>query len=472
MRNPTHVNSCSSVRQIAIVSMASPGEEIPASADGVTSSWLSSVLGCPVVVESCSRATDAWHMGQAVRVAITPSDTRSPAAGLPLAGVASLVVKLAPDDASTCTDAARKKLLCDIIAREAAFFSSVGPALSTVAPPVKACLPQLYVPPLLSDDGLRTALVMQDLSHTRKLSVTDAVTGFTAEGAEAAVRALGVFHAASALVGPASIGSYSPGEWNDAEDRLVFASPDTETFVAGFKALPGVTPDFVAAMRASCEHAAWFREKCSPGGVPIMTHGDYKADNVFVGPCAKAEAGAGAGSAVIIDWQMYRWGSPLAAAADLTQVLTVSMDTELRRQHEKKLVAAYCEAFSATVRDHGTHGGDSSSDAACVAGNAAETVGSGAGGAGAGTHGVEGDVEDGGTHALLRSAADPDVVWNNVRLSLVWKFIQMACMTGSLDAIPDNYARLARAVVDRCGAAAADWDLVGVLNATVPAPES
>jgi aminoglycoside/choline kinase family phosphotransferase len=184
----------------------------------------------------------------------------------------------------------------------------------------------------ISDDLHRFTLLLDDLAP--------ATPGVQAEGCT-------VQQAFDAVVNLA--GLHAP-TWNDPEliqhewlapmddatsafvgDLLVGA---TEEFVGRFAEV--LSADDVATLRdaAACV-GAWGARRADDDALSLM-HGDYRLDNLMF-PTA-------GGWVAALDWQTVTIAPP---ARDLAYFLETSLDTELRRAHERDIVAAYVESITA-----------------------------------------------------------------------------------------------------------------------------
>lgn len=83
---------------------------------------------------------------------------------------------------------------------------------------------------------------------------------------------------------------------------------------------------------------AWIQARPERFG---LVHGDYRIDNMLFPP------GGGPGSAAV-DWQTLTIGLP---ARDLAYFVATSLEPEVRREHERDLVATYHAALPDSVRE-------------------------------------------------------------------------------------------------------------------------
>jgi len=181
-------------------------------------------------------------------------------------------------------------------------------------------------------------IVMEDLSH---LEMVDQATGMNIEQATGAVEVLASIHATW---------------W----DRVQVPEMDWIPTMVG----PRV--EFVNQLLAQIYpvFAQGFEQYLPEGGLEIyelfagnylkltttiasrspwtLAHQDYRVENLMFGP-------TGSGQVAVLDWQGIGRGP---GAYDLAYILGGSIDTELRRQHEKQLVSSYFERLV----EHGVKG--------------------------------------------------------------------------------------------------------------------
>lgn len=176
----------------------------------------------------------------------------------------------------------------------------------------------------ISTDHCKFTLVLEDLAP--------AVAGRQADGcdpalARAAVRTLAGLHAPL---------------WNDPllRDGLAWLRPlddegialivglhhqATETFVERYAEELG--PEDAGTLRQTARLTErWATGHQHPFSV---IHGDYRLDNLMFAPC---------GDVTVLDWQTTMVGHPLR---DVAYFLALSLHPEVRRAHEKDLVAEY-----------------------------------------------------------------------------------------------------------------------------------
>jgi aminoglycoside/choline kinase family phosphotransferase len=244
------------------------------------------------------------------------------------AGPGSVVVKLP----SSHEENRAQGVALGMFVAEVTFYNQLAPRISVG-------MPDIYLA-AVAEDGADFVIVMEDLSA---LSMVDQSTGMNVEQARAAVEVLAGVHAAF---------------WNDADrpdlewiptmtgpriefvDGLmaeifpVFAEHFGDALPAGGLALyEQFIGNYLKIMKVICARSPW-----------TIAHQDYRIENLLFGP-------PGSHQVVVLDWQGLGRG---VGAYDLAYVLGGSMSSELRRQHERELVAAYHEALlTAGVNGYG-----------------------------------------------------------------------------------------------------------------------
>lgn len=265
--------------------------------------WLSAALGAPVSSVNGTRV-GTGQMGQSWRLAIELADGSARA----------LVAKMAGGDPSTRT------LIADGYRNEFTYYTEVRDTLAIRSP---RCW---YA--TITDDNTDFVLLLDDLSPAVP---GEQVRGVDAVEADLAIRNLAGLH------GP---------RWNDPTLESVTGMRAPEPEGAGFHAqiLAGAIPMFMERF------GAWM----GPDDLPVLeripevlvewslsradrrtlVHGDYRPDNLMYLPD---------GSIVTaLDWQTLGlgWGG-----RDVGYFLGLGLPTEVRRESERALVAAYHEAL-------------------------------------------------------------------------------------------------------------------------------
>ncbi|MCP4039111.1 MAG: phosphotransferase [bacterium] len=186
----------------------------------------------------------------------------------------------------------------------------------------------------ISENNEEFVLVLEDLAPAEQ---GDQIRGCTPPEAELALRNLAGLHGSSWC--DAGLDEYS---WlNRATPEVAklfsnFLEPRTEEFIARYEGR--LAPEHAEVLRAfACSAERWLlaRPECF---APV--HGDYRLDNLLFGT-----SGGGAPVAAV-DWQTLSIGHP---GRDVAYFLGNAMPKELRREHERELVAAYHE----TLLGHG-----------------------------------------------------------------------------------------------------------------------
>ncbi len=277
--------------------------------EGLTDSWLSSVLRSDVSVRGTSRIGDGL-VGMNIRLELD-SDGSLPA---------TLVAKMpSPDPTSRATGVALRNY-----EREVNFYLEIAP---TVDIRVARC----YHGEWHADSG-DFVLLMEDLAPAVQ---GNQITGCDAAQARTAVLELAKLH------GP---------RWGDSTlDDIEWLGRRTANtsnelamlwamFVPGFMATYGkyLSTDAAALiLRFSLQIAGWFEGRDPPNTV---THGDYRLDNLmFAGPDGGAAVAA-------VDWQTPGHGPGIA---DVSYFLGAGVLPEERRRIERKLVDEYGDALAA-----------------------------------------------------------------------------------------------------------------------------
>jgi hypothetical protein len=276
--------------------------------EGLTDSWLSSVLRTEVKVGATSRIGDGL-VGMNIRLELA-SDGSIPT---------SLIAKLpSPDPVSRATGIALRNY-----EREVCFYLEVAP---TVDIRVARC----YHAEWRADSG-DFVLLMEDLAPARQ---GNQITGCDAAQARTAVLELAKLH------GPRwGDRSLYDIEWlsrRTSGDSMQLATL-WGMFLPGFMLTFGRHLSSDAAelvLRFGQQIAAWVDGRGPPSTV---THGDYRLDNLmFAGP----EGGA---TIAAVDWQTPAHG---VGITDVSYFLGAGVLPTERRQIERALVDQYVEALA------------------------------------------------------------------------------------------------------------------------------
>lgn len=278
----------------------------------LSAEWITSVLqaaGHDLVVSAAeAQRVGTGQMGMTFRLTLRYEGT---------AGPATLIVKVAGEDE------VMRSLVAPGYAAEVGFYQALAHVLGVRTP---RCW---YA--AISDDNQTFTLVLDDASPAQPGVQAH---GCTPEQARAALRNL--------------VGLHAP-RWNDAalyelrflqrrdeasatmmQQVLVSA---TEGFVERYRDVLG--DDDVDTLRAAAEVIGrWQLARPEPFSV---LHGDYRLDNLLFPPAGD--------EVVAVDWQTAAIGPPLR---DVAYFLGTSLDTELRREHERRLVSEYHDALVAS----------------------------------------------------------------------------------------------------------------------------
>jgi hypothetical protein len=238
------------------------------------------------------------------------------------AGPASLVVKM-PSISPAVRAVARG---WSTYRREVLFYRNIAATLDLR-------MPQPYVAEHDPQTD-RFVLVMEDLSHATD---GDQVAGLSLDNVRMALEGIAALHARwwnrPELVSlEAIIQPFGEGLWAGTGARHAAAWPSFEAFVAA-RASPEllrVGERMGAALdRLMLDMAARPRTLC---------HGDFRADNLMFEP------GDGPGRLITVDWQ----GPTQARGAfDVAMLMSMSVTTELRREHEGDLLRDYHDRLAA-----------------------------------------------------------------------------------------------------------------------------
>jgi hypothetical protein len=244
-------------------------------------------------------------------------------------GPATLVAKL-PSAVPEVLQIARTWGLYE---REAVFYRDIASV-------VGLRVPRAYVTQF-DPDTHHFALIMEDLAPAVD---GDQITGLPLEHARLALDALADLHARwwdhprlTAL--KAVIQPFGEGSWAGTGARLAEAWPIFRPFLDGraSPALIGVGERMASTIdRQMADIAKAPRTLC---------HGDFRADNLMFdergGPTALAT----------IDWQL---SLQARGAVDVSQLLSISVTTDLRRAHEQTLLRGYHDRLTANgVENYG-----------------------------------------------------------------------------------------------------------------------
>lgn len=284
----------------------------PRTTGDVSAEWLGDVLGCTVTdIDLQPIAAGQGFMGQLARVTITSPDAHAPR---------SVIVKVPnPDPAAQFLGQVMRTW-----EREHGFYRDAARHMS------------VRVPIAYVNVGDPPCFVFEDLAPA---TPGDHVAGATLDQAERAIDLLARHHAAWWEHPLLRTFSWMPG----LDDPMIHSLKPT--FDMGWPTfLERYSGDLPARAIRWCEQ---FVEEIVPwvgrhlDDQITMTHGDFRLDNIFFddGP-------GGTGEVSLIDWQN-AMRSP--AGSDLVYFCANNLTVEMRRAHERDLIARYLDG----LRSHG-----------------------------------------------------------------------------------------------------------------------
>jgi hypothetical protein len=304
---------------------------LPGSAEALTPDWLTEalmrggVLGPTGRVSACEAAPLGAGGGLIGLVARVNVDYEGDADGAPR----SLIAKFPSPLEANRTVAETY----DMYGREVRFYRE----LAAYTPlPHPRCYFAAQAP-----QGSDFVLLLEDFGDRR---IGDQVAGSDLADAEVVVDAMAAFHASSfGRTGDARYAWVTPHA-NDAQIAGMEAG-----FAAGWprfiEMLGDVVPPRVQrwGARAGPSTRAILEALCA--GPLVIAHADFRLENMFFA------TRAGHPPFAIIDWQSVTKSSP---GQDLAYFLTQSVQLDVRRTHERALLARYLEGLRAHgVRDYG-----------------------------------------------------------------------------------------------------------------------
>ena len=275
--------------------------------DELTPQLLSNLLGAQVVAAG-STPLGVGNMSGCYRLALTYAEGSE--------GPASLVAKMASGDAAV---------------REAnalSYRAEVG-FYSQLASRIRCAAPRSYYAGIDDQDN-SFLLLLEDLSPAEP---GDQIRGCSREEAGAALTNLAGLHAST---------------WCDPQLRnLPFLAPmGPEVAESARDVLVAMTPGFIERFsigRADAEILNRYGEamaRCIGSRTEryALLHNDYRLDNLMFD-----SRGSSARPVVAVDWAVIASGLP---GRDVAFFLATGLEPELRRAHERDLVAGYCQALN------------------------------------------------------------------------------------------------------------------------------
>lgn len=285
----------------------------PSCPEDLTAGWLTSTLRAGGALTSAAHLTDftvnvlgegAGLMGTVVR--ITP-EYEGPA------GPASIVGKFS----TTNSDNQNVAAALDLYGREVRFYTDLAPGM-------RGRLPSCYHAEL-SDDSRGCVLLLEDFPRHRS---GDQVTGATlAEARSVMIEAARLHSSYWGATRPANLNEFG-GEW-----AQFLRAGAAGSWAGMVERHAEVMPEYLESLADEyVEKVDVFHNAMSDGPCTVV-HGDMRLDNVLFGVEPDA-----IDPTVLIDFQGPQWGK---GVLDLAYFLTQSLDVELRRNHERQLLAVY-----------------------------------------------------------------------------------------------------------------------------------
>ena len=276
---------------------------VPAGIEEVDAAWLTAALGRRVDSVSATRV-GTGQMGECHRLGLTGDDVPP-----------TVLAKLGS------SDPAARAIVGGAYRGEVRFYDEVAP---TVAVRVPACHHAAY------DEGTQqVVLLLEDLVDHEQ---GDQLAGCSPEAAHDAAANLAGLH------GPRwcddtllALDGMKHSEQEDADLLGEIYAPSVDLYLGD------------AGSGLSAEDQATLRETAAAAGPWLLTrterfalvHGDYRLDNLMF----RRDGGAGC---VAVDWQTTSVSPPLR---DLGFLLGTGLAPELRRAHERAVVATYHQAL-------------------------------------------------------------------------------------------------------------------------------
>ena len=278
---------------------------------GLTAEWLSDALGASVAGVR-AEPVGTGQIGTCFRLHLDGPGVRP--GGLPSTVLAKL----------PAADPAARAMMAGVYRSEVRFYTEIADTVDVRAP---ACF---YAE--MSPDPDRPGdftLLLEDLAPREQ---GDQIAGCTVEQARDAVVNLAGLHAPR-WCDPTllDVEGLTINGLDDAALLAELYGPAVDLFLDGLG--PLVSEDDAATLRSTvpvmADWALGRRERFAP------MHGDYRLDNLLFPP----DGGPGV---VTVDWQTLSLGLP---ARDLAYVLGTGLDSDLRRAHERGLVADHHRAL-------------------------------------------------------------------------------------------------------------------------------
>jgi hypothetical protein len=263
--------------------------------EGISSEWLTSVLGRGDLEITSTDAIGTGQMSRSYRVGFDGPD-----------GADTVVVKVASDD----PDSRATGVGMHAYYREIAFYTNLA---NRIGGPVARCHAAIFQP----KDGFFT-LVLEDVVGAEQ---GDQIAGCSVEHARIAMTELAKIH--GPVLGDLALGL---ADWLNKPEPL-----DQALLTSVWPGFLERYSDRVADEHlAVCEHFikrsdAWSADRRPPLG---LVHGDYRLDNLLFG----------AETFKVVDWQTVQWGPGMTDAA---YFIGGGLSIEDRRAHEEDIVRDY-----------------------------------------------------------------------------------------------------------------------------------
>ena len=282
---------------------------IPKTFDDVSAEWLSEVLSADITSISSTRIGEGIGlMGDIYRVELTYDTNQKN-------NLESVVVKLP----SSFEENREQGVALGMFEAEVRFYNELGEKTGTG-------LPEIHFAKIESGTA-EFVIVMEDLSD---LIMVDQSAGMSYEQALAAVKVLANIHAVwwdkvqteelewiPSMIGPRIeyVNQVLPQIYPIFAENFAVSLPE-----GGAELTEEFSRSYLSLNKKLAERTPW-----------TLAHQDYRVENMLFGDVANDQV-------VVIDWQGIGRGP---GAYDMAYLLGGSMDTDLRRTHEKDLVSAY-----------------------------------------------------------------------------------------------------------------------------------
>lgn len=288
--------------------------DFPGMKEDVTAEWLSQVLqanGIAADIDSITKKSiGTGQLGDMIRVSITYRE--DPPNGAP----ETLVIKLSSPDPTSRETGVKG----GVYEKERNFYREISHILRGKGVGIARCYAAEF-----SLERECTVLVFEDLAPAEQ---GDQLKGCSVEEAE-----LGVIQAAKIHAALWKSPILKEKQWLASKGpRFVHQARHIPAFIERYK--ERLTPDMVAFLNHFKEVVAEFCESIT--GPDVLTHIDYRNDNVLWTPADQSSTGNRL--CYTVDWQTPETGPP---GVDIGYFLGGSLLQDDRRAHEKRLVKLY-----------------------------------------------------------------------------------------------------------------------------------